>query len=606
MAQLRQRQSSLLLNHAAVAIFAVFVSFISVPQLRAQNPMAGHVMDTRDEIPPEKLPPPEKLSGIGNAHIKITASPEAQMWFDQGLNLLHDFWDYESVRAFVQGTRVDPSCAMCYWGIYHAELFTHSNAKYYAKQALAKAVSLKKQVSEAERLYIEAAEKSEGQKKGNSREVKVYRKLVKKYPADLQARISLAEAVIDGYDDHDQPNPGQKEALAILQGVLKDDPENSAANHYWIHAVEASPHPEQALHSAEILGRLAPASGHMVHMPGHIFYRVGDYAHAQQSFTASTEADEHYMDSQHVPVDDDWNYVHNLMYAIANLMEAGQLEAAAGLSDKLNRAHGELENSLYPWSMRDSISRIAPRLPVALRSADWPTALQLLQSSSVPESLPNIQVLQRELQRLAEAMHALDQHSLSAAETASTAFDAEFQKVSARVKADESRDKKKKKDRSDATPAKVPVMPDAYARPLVKHLSIMSLELRAAILVQKNEIAKAKELFTQASKEEKDLGYHEPPAYVRPVGETEAAAFVSAGDWSDAMAAYKDALVERPLSGFPLYGIASVSEQSGDADAARKQYADFLAAWKTADANLPQLRHAREFVAAHGVSAARK
>lgn len=162
MAQLRQRQSSLLLNHAAVAIFAVFVSFISVPQLRAQNPMAGHVMDTRDEIPPEKLPPPEKLSGIGNAHIKITASPEAQMWFDQGLNLLHDFWDYESVRAFVQGTRVDPNCAMCYWGIYHAELFTHSNAKYYAKQALAKAVSLKKQVSEAERLYIEAAEKSEG------------------------------------------------------------------------------------------------------------------------------------------------------------------------------------------------------------------------------------------------------------------------------------------------------------------------------------------------------------------------------------------------------------------------------------------------------------
>ncbi len=67
----------------------------------------------------------------------------------------------------------------------------------------------------------------------------------------------------------------------LLQAVLKEEPQNSAANHLWIHAVEAGPHPEQALHSAEILGSLAPASGHMVHMPGHIFYRTGDYARAQ-------------------------------------------------------------------------------------------------------------------------------------------------------------------------------------------------------------------------------------------------------------------------------------------------------------------------------------
>src|SRR5579862_3167375 len=126
----------------------------NAPPVVAQNAMPCHTMGTREEIAPEKLPPPQKLTGIGNAHIAITATPEAQMWFDQGLNLLHDFWDYESVRAFVQGTRVDPHCAMCYWGIYHAELFTHSNAKFYAKQALVKAVSLKKQVSEAERLYI--------------------------------------------------------------------------------------------------------------------------------------------------------------------------------------------------------------------------------------------------------------------------------------------------------------------------------------------------------------------------------------------------------------------------------------------------------------------
>lgn len=614
MGRLRQRQYLPQLSLAAVAIFAVLGSFISVPQLRAQNPMAGHVMDTRDEIPPEKLPPPEKLSGIGNAHIKITASPEAQMWFDQGLNLLHDFWDYESVRAFVQGTRVDPNCAMCYWGIYHAELFTHSNAKYYAKQALANAVRLKSRVSKPERLYIEASEASEAadkstkENKGESKEVQLYRKLVKSSPHDLQARIFLAEAVQDGYDDNGQPNSGEKETLSILQSVLKEDPENSAANHYWIHAVEDSTHPEQALHSAEILGRLAPTSGHMVHMPGHIFYRVGDYARAKQAFTASTDADEHYMQAQHVTVDEDWNYVHNLMYAIANLLEAGQLSEANALSAKLNHAHGELENSLYPWSARDSMTRLDPRLPVALRAADWQTASQLLQSTKPPDALPNLQFLQRELTHFVDGMLALEQHTMDRAEAASTNFDSELWRISERIKNDDaaSQEKDKTKKDNNASPPKLPVMPDAYPKSLLNNLSIMSLELRAGVLVQKKQHDKAKELFAQAAREEKALGYREPPAYIRPVGETEAAAFVSAGDWSAAMAAYKDALVERPLSGFPLYGIALVSEQSGDADAARKQYADFLAAWKTADANLPQLTHAKEFVAAHGVSAASK
>lgn len=595
------------LNGLLIGMLGVVLLGLCGPRAAAQSAMAGHVMQTRDETPPDQLAPPERLTGIGNAHIKITANGEAQAWFDQGLNLSHDFWDYESVRAFVQGTRVDPSCAMCYWGIYHAELFTHSNSKFYAKQALVKAVALKKQVSEAERLYIEAAEKSEKEsgKAHAAGATKIYRKLVKKYPNDLQARIFLAESVGDGYDDDGRPNPGTKEQLTILQAVLKEDPDNSAANHYWIHAVEAGPHPEQALRSAEILGRLAPTSGHMVHMPGHIFYRVGDYAHAQQSFSASTEADEHYMDSQHIEVDSDWNYVHNLMYAIANLMEAGQLEEAVTLSAKLNRAHGQLENSLYPWSTRDSISRIDPKLPVALRSANWTLASQLLQASQVPDTLPNIQFLQRELERIATGMRALEQGSLAAAENASAEFDAELQKTSARVKEDDAKGKKdKKKGDAKSTPPKLPVMPDAYAKPLLKNLSIMSLELRAGILMQKKETAKAKELYAQAAKDEKDLGYREPPAYIRPVGETEAAAFMAVSDWPDAKAAYEAALVERPKSGFPLYGIALATEQAGDAAGAQKAYSDFLDAWKTADAGLPQLTHAKDYLAAHGTSAA--
>ena len=594
---------------ALFALMTVCLIGGSTPRTLAQSAMNCHPMDTREEVPPEKLPPPQKLTGIGNAHISITATPEAQMWFDQGLNLLHDFWDYESVRAFVQGTRVDPNCALCYWGIYRAELFTHSNAKYYAKQALAKAVSLKKQVGEADRLYIEVAEKSEkeGKKSSASKQVKLYRKLVKRYPSDPQARIFLAEALSDGYNDDGKPNASQKEALAILQSVLKEDPENSAANHYWIHAVEASPHPEQALRSAEILGRLAPTSGHMVHMPGHIFFRTGDYADAKESFNASMQADEQYMRSQHVDVDDDWNYIHNLMYAIANLLEAGQLDEATALSVKLGKARGELENTLYPWSTRDAISRLDARLPVALRAGDWQSASQLLHSSNTPDTLPNLQFLQRELRNFVEGMQALDQHSLSQAEAASAAFDAELQTMSARFKEQQAKGKKQKnKNNSDATPPKLPVMPDVYTKPLLNNLSIMSLELRAAVLVEKKQNAKAKELFVQAAREEKDLGYHEPPAYVRPVAETEAAAFMAASDWTAAKAAYKEALVERPRSGFPLYGMAATSERAGDNSAATAEYKEFLSAWKSADSNLPQLAHARDYLASHGTVAASK
>lgn len=580
--------------------------------------MACHPMDTREAAPPEKLPPPEKLTGIGNAHIRITATPEAQMWFDQGLNLLHDFWDYESARAFEQSIRVDSHCAMCYWGMYQAETFAHSNTKYYANQMLAKAVSLKGHASKAERLYIEAAaagadDKGDKGKKDNkaqeSKEIQLYRKLVKNNPKDLQAQIFLAEALRDGYDDQGQPRKGQKEMLAILQGVLKQDPENSAANHYWIHAVEVSPHPEQALHSAEILGRLAPASGHMVHMPGHIFFRTGDYERAKEPFAASLKVDEQYMQTQHVQVDNDWNYVHNLMYSIANLLEAGEFGEATTLSAKLKGARGELENSLYPWSPRDAIARLEPRLPVALRSADWKAVLELLKSADPPTTLPNLQFLARQLTQFALGMQALDQHDQVGAEAASAQVDAELWRISNRLKAESdkktkekenNKDKNKDTKAADSEPPKLQIMPDALPDPLVSNLSIMSLELRAGLALSKKLNDDAKKLYAQAAQEEKGLGYHEPPACIRPVHETEAAAFLAASDWAGAKTAYEEALVDRPHSGFSLYGIAIAKEQSGDAAAANAAYVEFLAAWKTADSGLPQLAHARSYIAAHG------
>jgi len=339
-------------------------------------------------------------------------------------------------------------------------------------------------------------------------------------------------------------------------------------------------------------------------MPGHIFYRMGEYARAQKSFDASLEADERYMQAQHVQPDDDWNYVHNLMYAIANLMEEGQLKEATALSIKLVGARGQLENTLYPWSPRDSISRLDPRLPVPLRTANWAQALELLKASEPAAELPNLGFLERRLTDFAAGMQALDMHDLLKAEESSIRLDGELWRISQQLKDAKAAEAKETKTEDTSAP-KVQLMPDALPEPLVSNLSVMSLELRASLQMAKRKTEDAEKLFAQAAQEEKALGYREPPLYIRPVGETEAAALMAVANWTDAKAAYMRALVERPQSGFPLYGIAMSSEQAGDVKAAAAEYADFVEAWKDADPDLPQLAHARAYLAEHERAAAR-
>src|ERR1700730_13173585 len=184
---------------------------MAVPQMN----MSGHDMGVpmREIPPPAKLPPPLKLTGIGNSHLAITGTPEAQVWFDQGLKLLHDFWDYESERAFEQSIRADPKCAMCYWGLYQALMFRHSMGTADSDEALTRAAKLKDHAGKAGQLYIEAAvagndaAKTAGEedRTDNEKEIVVWRRLVKKYPSDLQARIFLSNSLRDGYDDAGDP-----------------------------------------------------------------------------------------------------------------------------------------------------------------------------------------------------------------------------------------------------------------------------------------------------------------------------------------------------------------------------------------------------------------
>jgi tetratricopeptide (TPR) repeat protein len=579
---------------------ALVASLILCCPAAAQVACMPGMADMEPVPPPEQLPVPLKMTGIGNSHIAIKANAEAQAWFDQGLSLLHDFWDYESAKAFEQAIRVDPNCAMCYWGLAQAEGSRGSGAEAYSKKALAKAMELKGHAGAADKLYIEAAEVASVAKDDDrSGEIAILRKLVKKNPNDIEARIFLAGAVGNGYDDKGEPKPGQKERIAILESAIKDAPNDSAAHHYWIHAMEPSNHPENAIKSASLLASLAPNSGHMVHMPGHIFYRVGNYAEAQHWFAASTEADERYMREQHVSPDDDWNYVHNMMYSIANLMEQGKLTEADALSDRLSAARGRLSATLYIWSARDQATRISQRLPVALRVGNWDAVLAMLAQSNLGEGekTTNLRFLSAELSEYARGMKALDEGDVAGAQAASARMDAGMWRAEQDQAAKDAAKKDKKDDaKNDDSkkdqPAAMPVMPDAEAGPLMKNLSIASLELRGGLLVAQGKLDAGKKLYTQAIAGEKDAGYHEPPFYIRPVGENEAAALLRAKDYAGAKAAYESALTERPNSGFELYGLARVKELQGDAAGARASYEAFLKAWPAADASLAEVVHA--------------
>jgi tetratricopeptide (TPR) repeat protein len=578
-----------------------FISLMLLQAGAALGQMNMPMADSGDPVPPEQLPAPQHIEGVGNVRFPITANAQAQKWFEQGYNLLYDFWDYEADRAFEESIRADANCAMCYWGLYQAESFNHSVTKTYAQAALAKAVALEGHATPREKLYIQASEAHEaaireagtGEPKFDH-EIEILRTLVKENPSDTNARIALSEAVNDGFDDAGEPRKGKKESLALLEGVLKEEPQNSAANHLWIHAVEAGPHPEQALHSAEILGSLAPASGHMVHMSGHIFYRIGDYAHAQTSFDASAQTDEGYMRAQHIAPDNDWNYVHNLMYSIANLLEAGQMQEAAQVSAKLGKARGHLEDTLYPWSPRDSIARLNPELPAALRTADWPRVVQLVNAANLSQNMPHMEFLAGGLSQFALGMQSVETHEPDVAERHSVLLDSTLWRMSQQIKDQEAKDKKAGPPTGNQS-----MSPDPLPKPLLQMLSIMSLELRGSMLATQDNVPEAEKLFAVARREEKELGYHEPPFYIRPVSESEAAAMMTAGKWAEAEAAFQKAQVDRPNSGFALYGLAQVKEKNGDAGATTASYRQFLSAWKTADPGLPELQHAQEWVKQH-------
>jgi tetratricopeptide (TPR) repeat protein len=251
---------------------------------------------------------------LGDHHYEIrTAEPRAQRYFDQGLRLYYAFNHFEASRAFTEATRIDPDCAMCYWGI-AISLGPNINAPMDgsavppAWEATQKAVSLSGKVSERERLLISALENryQENPPEDRSALDQAWADALiagtKRFPEDNEIASLAAEALMDlspwDYWTRDsKPREHTQQILALLEGVLDRDPDHPGANHFYIHAVEAVD-PQRALVAAERLAGLMPGAGHLVHMPGHIYIRVGRYEDAIEANRHAIHADETYIRDQ--------------------------------------------------------------------------------------------------------------------------------------------------------------------------------------------------------------------------------------------------------------------------------------------------------------------
>jgi tetratricopeptide (TPR) repeat protein len=553
-----------------------------------------HAPDTGAKL--RELPPPPLMQGIGEASLKITtSSSQAQDYFNQGLRLLHCFWDFEAYRAFKEAARLDPSAAMTYWGEFEALKMAgrHGRAREEKDAALEKAKSLADHASEHEQMYIRAAEhEDKGDDSNDSAEYrKVMETLIDHYPDDLDAQAFLALEEMNGYKTNGHPDEGELYSQAILRNLLAAHPDNAAANHYWIHAMEDSSRPEEALHSADILGQLAPNSGHMVHMPGHIYWRVGDYERARQSFIASVRVDEAYMAAQQIRPEEDWNYAHNLAYLVAACAEAGHYREGLEWAAKLRGmpAPTGMTSSRFAIWAGGSVARLR------IRFSDWKAVESetIEFGTSADKASPAAKDYAEGLSLYAQGMAAVEHGEVNPASTRSESLDAMLWRLQAsKPQAKNDEDKEKGKDKSQKPEEDDPT-------PVLNLLGTMSLDLRANIKSLQGKDEEAVQLFQKAIGKEKELGYSEPPHFYRPEQESLGDAYLRTHQWEKASKAFDQALKQRPKSGHALYGLAQSYAMAGDAPKARAAYQDFLASWQHADADLPQINQAKFWLAGH-------
>ena len=254
-------------------------------------------------------------TGLGTVHHAVTTrSPMAQKYFDQGLRLCYAFNHDEAIRAFREAARLDPSCAMAHWGIAYAlgpnvNLPVDPDREKEAFGEVATARTLAAKTSAKERAWVDALSKrySNDPKADLHGLDQAYadamRELAAKYPEDLDASTIYAEALLtvhpwDWWSHDGTPLEGTNDAIAALQRVLKKSPTHTGANHLLIHACEESPAPGRAILAANRLAALAPNAGHLVHMPSHLYLRIGRYHDAAELNRKAIAVDRAYIENK--------------------------------------------------------------------------------------------------------------------------------------------------------------------------------------------------------------------------------------------------------------------------------------------------------------------
>jgi len=343
---------------------------------------------------------------LGSLHYPVTTNvPVAQRYFDQGLRLYYAFNHQEAIRSFQEGARLDPNCAICYWGIalaygpnINAPMDTTGGR--LASTALQQALKHEKQVSERERVLIRAlatryaTEPPVDRAELDAAYARAMADVVLRFPDDLEAKTLYAESLMDlspwdYWTSDGKPKPNTTKLLSHLEQVLAADPNHPGANHFYIHAVEAV-QPERAIEAAKRLAGLMPGAGHLVHMPGHIYIRVGRYEDAIKANEHAVHADETYI-RDHSPVTGIYvlgYYPHNYDFLAFAASMIGREKQAISAADKIaSMAPKELLREQGMAFLQHHQTR---NLQMRVRFGRWD---ELLSADAPAEDLPHARAI---------------------------------------------------------------------------------------------------------------------------------------------------------------------------------------------------------------------
>jgi tetratricopeptide (TPR) repeat protein len=505
------------------------------------------------------------FDGLGSFHRKVTTkSPQAQRYFDQGIRFLWAFNHDEATRSFARAAELDPACASCWWGValtlgpnYNMPAMAEARAKA-GWAALRKAQAAAPAATPVEQALIAAlARRFSGpaalDPSNSAPLLKAYveamRGVADRFPADLDVRTLYAEALMNTnpwklWNADGTPGPGTTDILAALKAVLARDPNHPGANHYWIHAVEASPHPEQAVASAERLVGMMPAAGHLEHMPAHILQRVGRYEEAAEANRKGAAADVAYLHLTAPPDYYPMYLIHNYQFlAFAAAMEGRKAEAI----DALRQAKAAVPEPML-LSMPGLDWSIGSLYDGMVRFGLWDAVL------AEPRPNPKLAGLTAAwLQARATALAATGKAGEAEAAVA------ELDRLVAATPADSTQGTNR-------------------AKPLYE---IGSLRAKARIAAARGDQATAVALLAEAVAKEDKLAYDEPEDIFFPTRHLLGAALLAAGRPADAEAVYREDLKRHPHNGWALRGLQA-------AYAAQRKYPGELdpeaaAAWKKAD-----------------------